>query len=245
MIGAGQDPNITSLIGGHLILDSSLQAYSGSRGGSLSILAPSIQIGGATANPDTLLLSPDFFGSGGFSSFALTGLGGQGDQPGSYLPGLIIAPNTVLAPQVQNLMVAANANGVETLVPFLPPDGLRTPVSLALSASGVTDTSLSDPVVIRGDVVLGEGAVIKTDPQGSVSLSGDTVAVLGSILAPGGTITISGETRLSFSAPKQDRPCRRLTLDRRAFYPRAALPYLHRIRRTSEPAPYCPVAQLR
>ncbi len=179
-ISVGQDPNIATLIGGQLILDSSLQAYSGSKGGSLSILAPSIQIGGATANPGALLLSPDFFGSGGFSSFTLNGFGG-----------LIIAPNTVLAPEVQNLLAGKNADGVETLTPFLPPDGLRTPVSLTLSASGVTDASLTEPIV-RGDLVMGEGAVIRTDPQGSVSLSGQTVAVLGSILAPGGTITISG-----------------------------------------------------
>ena len=70
-------PTFAAIIGGQLILDSSLQAYSGSKGGSLSILAPAIQIGGATANPDTLLLSPDFFSSGGFSSFALQGLGAK------------------------------------------------------------------------------------------------------------------------------------------------------------------------
>ena len=202
-IDAGQDPNVTAIIGGHLILGSSLQAFSGSKGGSLSILAPAIQIGGATANPDALLLSPDFFSSGGFSSFALTGMGEQGDQTGSYLPGLVIAPNTVLASEVQSLLAGVNVNGMGTLTPYFPPEGLRTPVSLTLRASGVSDHLSSDPLVVRGDLVVGEGAVISTDPQGSVSLKGDTVTVLGSISAPGGTITISGGANSAGLFPNQ------------------------------------------
>ncbi len=202
VIDAGQDPNIKSIIGGQLILDSSLRAYSGSKGGSLSILAPSIQIGGDTSNPDTLLLSPDFFSSGGFSSFALTGLGATANQPGSYLPGLVIAPNTALAPEVQGLLAVVDADGVETLAEFLLPEGLRTPVSLTLGASGVTDT-FSHNLVVRGDLVMGEGAVIRTDPQGAVSLSGDTVAALGSIVAPGGTITISGGANYASLSPNE------------------------------------------
>jgi len=199
VISAGQDPNVTALIGGHLILDSSLQAYSGSKGGSLSILAPSIQIGGDTANPDTLLLSSDFFSSGGFNSFALTGLGAPGNQPGSYLPGLVVAPNTVLAPEAQSVLAVVN-NGVPMLEQLLQPVGLRTPVSLTLNASGVRDGFLADPVVVRGDLVVGEGAVIRTDPQGTVNLSGDTVAVLGSVLTPGGAITVSGGASSVFGA---------------------------------------------
>ena len=204
-IKVGQDPNIPAIIGGQLMLDCSLQAFSGSKGGSLSLLAPSIQIGGTTANSDTLLLSPSFFNSGGFSRFALSGLGEQADQPDSYLPGLVIAPNTVIAPEVQKLLAGVNANGVETLLPFLPPEGLRTPVSLTLSASGVRDNFAANPLVVRGDLVMGEGAVIRTDPQGTVTLSGDTVAVLGSIYAPGGAITISGGANSAALFPNQQQ----------------------------------------
>jgi filamentous hemagglutinin family protein len=195
-INAGQDPNIASILGGQLVLDTALRAFSGSKGGSLSLLAPSIQIGGDTVNPDTLLISPDFFRSGGFSSYTLKGIGG-----------LAIAPNTVVAPEVQNLLAVVNADGAATLIPFLPPEGLRTPVSLTLGASGVRDNYMADPLVVRGDLVMGEGAVIRTDPQGTVSLSGDTVAVRGSIFAPGGAITISGGSSSVFgSQPQQALP---------------------------------------
>ena len=192
-INVGQDPNIASVVGGQLILNSSLQAYSGSKGGTLSLLAPAIQIGGAAANPGVLLLAPDFFSNGGFSSFSLTGLGGNTDQLGAYRPGLVIAPNTVITPVVKNLLAVVNAAGMSELVPIVPPVGLRTPVALNLVASGVSDQFISGLVpFIRGDLVMGEGAVIQTDPLGTVSLKGDTVALFGSILAPGGKISVSG-----------------------------------------------------
>jgi len=181
-IDVGRDPNpgLTGLFGGQLVLGCSLQAYSGSKGGSLSILGPAIQIGGETSDPNTLLFSPDFFSSGGFSSFSLTGL-----------RGLVIAPNTVIAPEEESLTVTVDADGVATLTPFLQPQGLRTPVSLSFGASGVSDNFTSD-LLAQGDLVMGDGAVIRTDPQASVTLRGQTVAVLGSIFAPAGTITVSG-----------------------------------------------------
>ena len=88
-ISAGEDPNVLGLLGGKLVLNSVLAGYSGSTGGSLSIQAPSIQIGGtATSDPNTLFLSPAFFSQGGFVSFTLTGLGkALGDPTGNDLPG--------------------------------------------------------------------------------------------------------------------------------------------------------------
>src|SRR5262249_43375612 len=76
-IRAGQDPNpiTASLLGGRLALDATLSAFSGKKGGSLSILAPFIQVGGTTSNASTLLLAPDFFNHGGFNSFTLAGIG--------------------------------------------------------------------------------------------------------------------------------------------------------------------------
>ena len=204
-INAGQDPNITAIIGGSLTFDANLSAYSGAKGGSLSVLAPLIQIGGVTANPDVLLLAPDFFSAGGFSSFALTGLGSQGAQPDSYLPGLVIAPNTIIAPEVQSLVAVGSPNGVSTLEKILKPEGLRTPVSLSFRASGVRDNLAANPVVVRGDLVMGEGAVIQTDPLGTVSFSGDTVAVLGSVYAPAGTITIAGGANSASLFPDQQQ----------------------------------------
>ncbi|MEI6083057.1 MAG: filamentous hemagglutinin N-terminal domain-containing protein, partial [Verrucomicrobiota bacterium] len=180
-ISVGQDPNVAAIFGGQLTLGSSLEAYSGSKGGSLSIQASSIQVGGTTANSDTLLLSPEFFSTGGFSSFNLRGL-----------EGLSIAPNTVIAPAAQSLLAVVDANGVASLEKILQPEGVRSPVSLTFAAIGIRDPFLSNPLVVRGDLVVGEGAVIQAGPQATVRLSGDTVAVLGSVLAAGGTITVAG-----------------------------------------------------
>ena len=52
---AGQDPGAPSLAGGKLILDAALRAFSAVQGGSLSLQATLVQIGGAApaTNPDT------------------------------------------------------------------------------------------------------------------------------------------------------------------------------------------------
>src|SRR5262249_19801009 len=60
-IRAGQDPLIASVLGGQLNLDATLSGFSGKTGGSFSILAPLIQVGGMTSNASTLLLGPEFF----------------------------------------------------------------------------------------------------------------------------------------------------------------------------------------
>jgi hypothetical protein len=56
---------------------------------------------------------------------------------------------------------------------------------------------------VRGDLVMGEGASIQTDPKGGVALSGDTVLVQGRVVAPGGAIAVSGskDSTLLFANP--------------------------------------------
>lgn len=77
------------------------------------------------------------------------------------------------------------------MTPTLLPEGVRKPVNLSFGAVGVKDAFTSQ-LLVRGDLVFGAGAAIKTDPTAAVSLSGNTVAVFGSIFAPGGSITIKG-----------------------------------------------------
>lgn len=192
-IVAGQDPGTSSVLGGRLQFDAQLSAYSGTRPGSLSVRAPMIQVGGTADNPNTLLLSPDFFSRGGFGSFSLTGVGTATGQVGQYLPGVNITPGTVIQPIVQTWLAQLYRpeDGGLSLIPFTRPDGLRSPVSLAFSAPGATD-EFSRVLLVRGAVEMGEGAQILAGPNGSVSLSGGTVDLLGSVSAPGGRITISG-----------------------------------------------------
>jgi filamentous hemagglutinin len=193
VITAGQDPNVPSIIGGHLLLGATLRGYAGSQqGGSLSILAPLIQIGGEPAQTDTLALQPAFFDGGGFSGFTITGLGAAATEAGQYIPGVAITPGTVIAPIVQSWLFTPD-DGPVSLTPTVVPEALRAPIALILSAPGVRDT-FNGNLISRGDMVVGSKSFLSAGANSSVSLSGDTVAVLGSITAPGGNITINGAT---------------------------------------------------
>ena len=215
-IAAGQDPAIASLLGGRLVFDATLSGYAGAKGGSLSVLAPFIQVGGASAAADTLWLSEDFFNEGGFASFTLKGLGAAPDEPEHYRPAVHIAPGAHIAPVVQSLRIAAtpDAAGGVVLAPTVLSVSERTAASLTFGAVGVRDAfnnhrpdvNQGNALIARGDLVMGEGATIVTDPKGRVALSGDTVTVLGSIVAPGGSIAITGgKDSAALFAAGQDR----------------------------------------
>src|SRR5262249_4410357 len=66
------------------------------------------------------------------------------------------------------------------------------PVSLSFVAKGVLPTFGNSGRLTTGNFVMEQGAAIRTDPLASVSINAQTVAILGTIVAPGGTITVSG-----------------------------------------------------
>ncbi|MEY4483840.1 MAG: hypothetical protein RL693_1292, partial [Verrucomicrobiota bacterium] len=193
-IKTGQDPTLSSVIGGNLKLGSELRGYSGAIGGSLSIQAMLIQIGGRALHEDTLLLNPDFFRRGGFTSYGLTGIGGLTDDNGEAIPSVFVAPGTEINPVAESYIARFNVPGSDDaiLTTVLKPEGLRSPVSVSLNAPTLRDKFDSTILLSRGDIVFSPGAVLKTDPLGSVSLVGGTVSVFGSIIAPGGSITVQG-----------------------------------------------------
>jgi filamentous hemagglutinin family protein len=186
LIKAGVDPVIASISGGSLTMNSTLLGYSGATGGSLTLYAPVIQVGGASADSSALLLSPNFFSQGGFVSFTVDGIGA------GSVPGISIAPGVQIDPVVTSLIVNADTSGpnLSTFQAILPV-GQRPPVDLAFNAPGLND-SVSGILKIAGDVFMGTGSVIKTDPLGSVSFDAQTTEILGSIYVPGGTISITG-----------------------------------------------------
>jgi filamentous hemagglutinin family protein len=211
-VNAGLDPNVgkSGVSGGHLILGSELDGYSGGKGGSLTILAPLIQIGGSTLmNGDSLatgqtlwidrtdaggnLLGPDFFDQGGFSSFMLNGIGTNAPGQTNPLPALWIASNARISPEAESLQVTLGAGGVG-LQQVQMPLGLRAPVSLSFGANGVTNPFPPRFPLVRGDLVMDAGANIALDPNSnsSVNFIGNTVTLLGDVTVPGGTITVSG-----------------------------------------------------
>jgi len=188
-IAAGQDPNLPAILGGHLALDASLSGYSGATGGALSIQAPLIRIGAPRIEANALAIDSDFFSSDGFASFTLTGLGAKTGKAFKMVPALTVAPNTLIAPSIQSLGIAITDGGAMSVTHMLLPEALRSPFSLSLNAPGVSD--LSGSLLVRGDLLVGAGVNIEAGAQGSVSLSGNTISMLGSVYAPGGNINIS------------------------------------------------------
>ena len=120
-------------------------------------------------------------------------MGATTDTPDEFVPAVFIAPGTKIEPVAQSLVAVLNPSGSGTaqLIPVVKPEGLRTPVSLAFNAPGVVN-DFNGLLMIRGAFVMGAGARISTDALASVSITAQTVDVLGSIIAPGGAISITG-----------------------------------------------------
>ncbi|MBS0659374.1 MAG: filamentous hemagglutinin family protein [Verrucomicrobia bacterium] len=190
-LAVGQDPNVASLLGGRLVLESTLRGYSGARGATLSILAPSLQLGGS-ARAGTLVLGPEFLTQGGFSRF---NLGGLGD---GVAPAVRVVEGTILRPSTESLLAELEGSEIR-LRRVRQPEGVRAPASLALNAPGVTDTFNPAIRLVRGDIVFAAGASVLTDAGASVSLSADTVALLGQIRAPGGGISVEGSSNAALA----------------------------------------------
>ncbi len=198
-ISAGRDPGLADVGGGRLVLDATLAGFSGAAAGSLSIKAPAIQIGGASANAGVNVLDADFFNRGGFGKFSLTGIGLASGQPGEFITGLLISSEARVRPVVSGWL-ADTKGGKLKLSEVTRAEGVRTAGSLSFNAAGSVDTFAS-AIQGRGDVVLEKGAVILTDAKGSVSFSGDTVTLLGSVTTPGGSIFVSGAARYPSNDP--------------------------------------------
>lgn len=186
---AGRDPVLDTSIGGRLQLEAGLRAAGFVDGGSLTVRANLIRIGGGTVPDGGLGLSPEFFRTGGFASYRLIGIGGR-DGTGQALPGLEVAPGTLIAPVTETLRAYFLPQLSSS--PLLQQAGLRPPASIALEAVGADDSFTTSVIEAVGLVTLGRGSHIVTDPLGKVSVSGAVVLAYGSISAPAGQITLRG-----------------------------------------------------
>lgn len=201
----GKDANVSSAIGGTLSLGSTLRGISGANGGTLTLQAGAIQVGGTTAPAGVHHLDPGFFNEGGFTKFNLQGLGGPD------LTAVSVAPGTLIQPVAKRLAVVANPPGGGLLLGEHaevlgrdPTVSERQAVGLSLLSEGVLEAA-TGLLLYRGDVVVGENSVIHTDPGATVEVRGNTATVFGSILAPGGTILVSGSSNSGnvFGDPNQ------------------------------------------
>ena len=213
-IAGGRDPGVTALVGGQLSLGSTLEGYTaGTTGGALTIIAPLIDVAPVLANGaaidsvgNTVSFAPGFFDQGGFGTFNLEGIGVPvAGQAFTESVAVQIAPDTQLAPVAESYLVQLGMSGV-TLTPtqYGAADvSLRPPVSLSFDALGFIDPG-SATNAVQADLIMGAGSSITTDPHANVSLAGNTVTVLGSVLAPGGKITVTGgaDSSLLFGGSK-------------------------------------------
>jgi filamentous hemagglutinin family protein len=129
------------------------------------------------ANSGQLVLPASFFSGGGFSQYTLSdAFGGTTVVAGTQVA---LRQSTVLTGPGE--LQAPTGARVRDFAPTgVLPIGLRPPVSLTLTSQ-------------TSSVLVDSGASIVTDPLGSVSISTpNTAKVLGSIVAPGGTISITG-----------------------------------------------------
>ncbi|PTR08034.1 filamentous hemagglutinin family protein [Nitrosospira sp. Nsp5] len=151
-------------------------------GGTLAITAPTVRIGGApSGNSGEYWIDPAAFRQGGFASYSLTGVNN-----------LEIVAGTQIRPQMQNwipdasYLIRPTGTAMSAFSRIGTLDELfRSPVSLTLaSTSALSRLGL-------GNLTMGVGASIITDPGASVSLSArENLQVLGSIDAPAGHISL-------------------------------------------------------
>ena len=212
-------PNVPDVSSGTINFDGGLQpgqlkGYGAvGNGGSLALtsyavatITPANQMGGALMVQGAqavdglgnayspLAVSTDFFSAGGFAKISLT-------AAGISLPsGVTLAP--VVSSQVMANPQAASAPSVAGLVqPVLAPAGVRAAASIALEATGDLwyrggpgATGAQDSVDTT-TYSLNIAGAIQTDPNGTVALTGDQIAIVsGTVMAPGGTITLAGGT---------------------------------------------------
>jgi len=178
-------------------LDLMSYGAAGGKGGSLTINAGDIVIGGTGPNApssNTLSLPAGFFSNGGFTSYTLGATGGTN--------GLLVAPGSVIAPKNQTLipdnsaLQAASGTDIYSFSqPGELPDWLRNPVSITLKQTGGGAGSLT----VGG---LGEGeTAIQVDPKASINLVSDSqLTVFGTLDAPAGNINLT----LNSAAPQNN-----------------------------------------
>jgi filamentous hemagglutinin family protein len=182
-------------VGGPIVMDGTIESWGFSGGGTLTLQAPGIQIGGdpTTAPSSYLTLPADFFESQGFGAYVLNAF-----HDTTVVAGTIVRlTQQNLIPNVTALAQAPsgadlNANGLTTRGTLDPYD--RQATNLVLTAGGDLFGASSSTAGEQYTVAIGEGASILADAGASIGLgSPGQVTVLGSIIAPGGSITLSAD----------------------------------------------------
>ncbi|MBL6749562.1 MAG: filamentous hemagglutinin family protein [Nevskia sp.] len=203
--------------GGTLQLDGTLRGFGFDGGGTLSLRALGIQIGGSgTAAPDWALQLPaDFFAGQGFGAYVLTA-----EYDAAITAGTVVTPTqSSLVGNVDALAAAATGTGLFGTRTASPSGALvtvgqldaydRQATGFSLYAgdylswrttSGAApdyagSASLGGLDAVNGTVLLGRNAAIDADAGAAVTLGSlNQVTVYGSIVAHGGSITLTADS---------------------------------------------------
>ena len=197
-----------------LVLDGSLRAYGFNGGGTLSLQAIDVQIGGSAndlALSNGLYLSPSFFAGQGFDNYAITSFTDANIAPGA----MVQISRDNLLPNVSALLAAPTGTdiygesvstdsayvSVGQLAPYLryisrdangPGFSLNAGLYLNYEASGGLVRVPAMYSGVTGALTMGNGAVISADAAANITLAGAaSTTVDGTIDAPGGTINIT------------------------------------------------------
>ncbi|PQV46060.1 filamentous haemagglutinin family protein [Paraburkholderia sp. BL21I4N1] len=191
--------------GARIEMDGTIRSAGFAGGGTLTLQTLGFQIGGdATQAPAwDLVLPPSFFATQGFGGYVL-----------NAFYDATVAPGTLLRVTQQNLMPDAvalqrTASGADLSTGRLTTLGTldayhRQPTSFTMTGGGYAAWTQLDsngiaqvPVYpgVTGGVSVGEGAAIVADAGASIGLGSPAqVTVLGSLIAPGGSITLNADT---------------------------------------------------
>ncbi|WP_017775087.1 filamentous haemagglutinin family protein [Paraburkholderia kururiensis] len=200
----------------YLAMDGTIKSFGFSGGGTLTLGAAGFQVGGDTsaAHPWDVVLPADFFANQGFGNYVLNALYDSTVAPGATVR--LTQQNTV--PDAVALQGAASGTDLSTggLTTVGTVDAYhRQATSLVMTGGGylaVFDNLTNQqnipipPVQIPttdgavGTVSVGQGASIVADAGASIGLGSPVqVTVLGSLIAPGGSITLSGDSKMGAS----------------------------------------------
>lgn len=195
-------------------LGGTLRAFGFSGGGTLTLQAADIQIGGNPADlalSNGLYLAPSFFAGQGFDNYALTSITDASIAPGvmlrvsrdNFLPNV---PALLAAPTGADIYGIDAATGgsyasVGQLAPYLRyvsqnASGAGFSLSAGTYLNWAANPAIPSegPVLYRGvtgSVTLGAGATIAADAGAKVTLAGTQFTIdNGTIDAPGGTVNL-------------------------------------------------------
>jgi len=186
-------PNQPFPAAGHLVLNGTIDALGFNGGGTLTLQATGVQIGGAPAIAPAyaFYFDPAFWGNRGFASFDLTSFAGIEVPAGATV---MLHHQNLLPDLIAIAAAPSGANPADFAATGFLTGTSRSPTNLSINISNANLTNANFTI---GSFTLDSEAEILGDPGANISISSGALSILGSIIAPGGTISLSIPTAAS------------------------------------------------